>query len=54
MSKDNRFTQAVIELKKMVEENSFGSIQFNFQNGLLVNFKKELTGKFIDDSEKAK
>lgn len=52
MKKDDRYVKAVIELKKMVDDNAFGSIQFNFQDGVLINFKKELTGKFIDEPVK--
>lgn len=53
MKKDERFVEAVVELKKMVEEDCFGSIQFNFQEGIAVNWKKELTGRFVDGLKKS-
>lgn len=53
MKKDERFRDCIIELKKMVDENSFGSIQFHFQEGFCVNFKKELTGRFLDTKQES-
>jgi hypothetical protein len=52
MKKDDYFVKAVNELRKMVDDSAYGNIQFNFQNGVLVNYKKETTGKFIDEGVK--